>query len=70
MGKNRSYKNVYEVTISGKTTNGFTAKILDNIIRTVVIALGYQSAQSQIDIECVETKGDYDAIAREYKENI
>lgn len=70
MGKNRSYKNVYEVTISGKTTNGFTAKILDNIIRTVVIALGHQSAQSQIDIECVETKGDYDAIAREYKENI
>lgn len=70
MSKNRSYKNIYEVTISGKTTNGFTAKVMDDIIRTVVIALGSNAAQSTVDIECVETKGDYDAISMKYKENI
>lgn len=70
MGKNRTYKNVYEVTISGKTTNGFTAKVLDTILRTIVVGLGYNYSQTEVDIECVETKGDYDAIAQKYKEDI
>lgn len=70
MGKNRTYKNVYEVTLTGKTTNGFTAKVLDTILRTVVVALGSNYAQTQVDIECVETKGDYDAIAQKYKEDM
>ena len=70
MGKNRTFKNVYKITVFGKNTNGFSAKVLDKLILRLVIAIDNCYEQTNAHIECVETNGDYDAIAREYKENI
>lgn len=67
MAKNASYKNVYKITICGRTTNGFTAKILDQIIKTVALAITADQAQSKSEIEVIETSGDYDAINGKYK---
>jgi len=69
VAKNASYKNVYKITISGRNTNGFTAKIIDKFIRTVVMSVEHSWKQSKAAIEVMETKGDYNAEKQEYKEN-
>lgn len=69
MGRNRTFKNVYEITIEGKTTNGFQAKIFDDLLRAIVIGLGVNSQQCEVSVEVKETKGDYDAKKRQHKED-
>lgn len=67
MAKNAAYKNVYRITVTGRTTNGFTAKIIDVFIRNVVMSIGINWKQSSAEIEVEETVGDYDAANQKYK---
>ncbi len=67
MAKNASYKNVYQITVTGRTTNGFTAKIIDQFIRSVVMSIGLNWKQSNAKVEVIETVGDYDASSQKYK---
>lgn len=71
MGKNRRYRNVYQITVSGTTTNGTGAKLSDNFIKTVVRALATNwNYKVEVDIKVLETKGDYDAEKGELRENV
>lgn len=68
MGKNRNFKNVYRVTISGKTTNGFMAKVLDNVFNIMIQGLSMTYSQNDTKVEVIETKGDFNAKTKEITE--
>jgi len=70
MAKNAKNKNVYQITISGRTTNGFTAKVLDNIVKVIAATLVANLAQSKLKLEVIQTIGDYDAINGKYREGV
>lgn len=69
MGKNRKFKNVYQITIEGVTTNGFQAKLCDDFLNAFVQAIGINSQQTSVKSEVIETVGDFDAIKKEVKED-
>lgn len=67
MAKNAAYKNVYRITVTGRTTNGFTAKVIDGLLKMIAVAITAEYVQSESKIEVIETAGDYDAINEKYK---
>lgn len=67
MAKNAAYKNVYRITVTGRTTNGFTAKVIDGFLKMLAVAITAEYAQSESKIEVIETTGDYDAINEKYR---
>lgn len=69
MGKNRTYENVYQIKVSGKCTNGFTATVIHKMIMGIVEALQYANQAHNISVEVVSTKGDFNAITGETKED-
>lgn len=69
MAKNRKFKNVYQITIEGTTTNGFQAKLCDDMLKAFTQAIGINSQQTNVDIKVLETKGDFDAVTKELNED-
>lgn len=70
MGKNRNYSNEYKITVSGKTTNGFTAKVMHKLLVSMVAGLANSTAQTDVTLEVLSTTGDFDAVKGEYKEGL
>lgn len=62
MAKNSSFKNVYQVTVSGRCTNGFMAKVIDKLLLNLIDGLSRSNVQTNITMEVVSTKGDYNAL--------
>ena len=69
MAKNRKYENVYQVTLSGNCTNGFLAKVRHGLLTGFVRALAYERPGHIASIEVLSTKGDFDALTEEVKED-
>lgn len=69
MAKNRSFKNVYQITLTGRCTNGFTAKLIDDLMIAFVTALTQIWPKVGMAFKVTETSGDFDAINHKYKEN-
>lgn len=69
MAKNRRFKNVYQITLSGRCTNGFTAKIIDDLMIAFVTNLPRVWPNVSMAFKVVETTGDFDAINHKYKES-
>ena len=67
MGKNRTFKNVYVITFSGVTTNGFRAEILDSAIKGFIEAVNMTFEKTFAELSVTETKGDFDAKVRKFK---
>lgn len=68
MAKNRKFKTQYLVTIEGTTSNGFQAKLFDDILRSLSAAIGINSQQTAVDIKVLENTGDYDVEKRQTRE--
>ena len=64
MAKNRKFKNVYQITVEGVTTNGFQAKLCDDMLKAFAQAIGINSQQTKVKLDVIETVGDYDAIKK------
>lgn len=69
MGKNRKYENVYQITVSGTTTNGFTAELRHKLIKGFVEALNYPGITQLTSFKVIKTEGDFNAITGETKED-
>ncbi len=69
MAKNRSFKNVYQITLTGRCTNGFTAKLIDDLMIAFVTALTQTWPKVGMAFKVTETSGDFDAINHKYKES-
>ncbi len=61
MAKNRKFKNVYQITVSGITTNGFVSELIHKFIKTFATSIGVGYQQVKVEFDVVETSGDYDA---------
>jgi len=61
MAKNKSFKNTYQITVSGTCTNGFTAKLIHRMMIMWARALQITYDKQTIELEVIETKGDFDA---------
>lgn len=68
MGKNRTFKNTYLVTIEGKTSNGFQSKLFDDVIHGIGQAFGVNSQQCSVNVKPLDTTGDYDSVNRKLKQ--
>jgi hypothetical protein len=51
MAKNRQFKKTYLIDCEGVTTNDFMSKVVDDILRTTVVALDMQYKQLKIRIK-------------------
>lgn len=69
MAKNRSFKNVYQIELSGRCTNGFTAKLIDDLIMAFVVNLPRLWPNVSMMFKVIETNGDFDAKNHKYKES-
>ncbi len=69
MAKNRTFENVYQVTVAGKTTNGSIASFIHKMLFAAFEAFGRQFAQATVTVEIVSTKGDFNAVTGEIKED-
>jgi hypothetical protein len=69
MAKNRKYENVYQIKVSGNCTNGFTSMLIHKLLMSVVEAVQYSYKAHDISIEVVSTKGDFNAVTGETKED-
>lgn len=56
MAKNRKYENVYEITFTGTTTNGFRAKFLHEVLTNTLKAL---SVYTNISYKTTKNVGDF-----------
>ena len=68
MAKNKSFENVYQVTISGRCTNGFMAKVMHKVFTNLIEGLGYGYAQTNVSYKVLKTEGDFDVITGETNE--
>ena len=68
MGKNRKYENVYQITASGTTTNGFTAELRHKLIKGFVEAMNYPGISQTTSLKVIKTKGDFNARTEETTE--
>lgn len=70
MGRNKSFKNVYVVTVEGKTSNGFIAELIHNVLHALIKTVGVGYQQVQTNIKTIETSGDFDAEKGEQKPEV
>lgn len=68
MAKNRRFENVYQVTISGRCTNGFMAKVMHRVFTTMVEGLDMGYVQTNVTHKVMKTEGDFNAITGETNE--
>lgn len=61
MAKYRKFKNVYVISIEGRTSNGFMASLIDEVIKSTVtsIVMAYYKLDVQLTVK--ETIGEYNA---------
>ena len=52
---------MYQITVTGRCTNGFTAKLIDSFIKNAMKAIGYQYASTEVVCEVRGSRGDFDA---------
>lgn len=64
MAKNRKYENVYQITLTGSATNGFTPKCKHDIIKATIQAM-QATWPGDVLLEVIKTKGDFNAITEE-----
>lgn len=70
MGRNKQFKNVYVITIEGKTSNGFMASLFHTMLTAIVQSVGVGYQQVQTSIKAIETSGDFDAEKGEMKSEV
>jgi hypothetical protein len=69
MARNRKFKNVYVITVQGKTTNGFIAKVVDGVLKELIKAIGVGYQQVSTNVKVLESYGDFDAETGELRED-
>lgn len=51
MTKNARFKKEYRIVVEGVTTNGFSERVFDSVLRATVIAMNEQRKQVNVTLE-------------------
>lgn len=68
MAKNRKFENVYQVTVTGRCTNGFLARVLHRVLTSILEGITHSYAQANVSYKVIKTEGDFNAITGETNE--